>query len=601
MDGVKDIFMKRSPENMADYIAAYKKIDRKRAPARAGAAPKIALLSSFTINGIREVLDVKCRMSGLAPEFYVSPYNQYAQDVLSRDGKLYEFDPDLTILYIDTANLFGEDYIFPYRLSDEERRSLVSRKCEEISALVKAITERSRGKVVLHNFRVPHHSHMGILENKQKFGFREMVRALNSRLESDYKTSSRVYVFDYDIFCSKHGKENIIDNKMYYLGDIKLSLAYIPPLCEEYMSYIKPMMSLTKKCLVLDLDNTLWGGIIGEDGMEGIKLGPTPEGMPFLDFQKQILNLFERGVILALNSSNNPGDVMKVFDEHPYMILKKEHFSAMEVNWNDKISNMRAIAGKINIGLDALVFIDDDSTNREMVRSAMPEVRVVDLPEDPSDYVDALFKVNDFETFQITEEDVKRNRAYAAEGKRKEFKESSGDVSQYLKALEMVVTIEKANSFTIPRISQLTQKTNQFNMTTKRFMEEDIKALVNDDNHIVISAKVEDKFGDNGITGVAIVEKRAGEWIIGSFLLSCRVIGRKVEEAMLAYIAEQARREGAGALIGEFIPTGKNSVAKDFYKGNHFDLIDRRNGTEIWKRDLKEMFRFPDFIKVIGR
>lgn len=593
---------KKSPQTIADYMSAYKKIEGEKANVHASRTLKIALLSSFTVNGIKEVLDVKCYMLGITLQFYETPYKQFAQDILRRDSQLYKFKPDLTILYIDTIDLLGEDFFFPYRISDERRKTLADEKYKELSALVRTLTANSRGKIVLHNLKVPCHSPLGILENKQKFGFFEMIRSINNRLSRNFKNSSQVFIFDYDMFCSKHGKRHIIDNKMYYLGDIKLGFDSIPLLCEEYMSYIKPMMSFTKKCLVLDLDNTLWGGVIGEDGIEGIRLGPTPEGRPFLEFQKYILNLFERGVVLAINSSNNPEDVKKVFSEHPYMILKEEHFAAVEINWNDKISNMKSIAEKINIGLDALVFIDDDKANKEIVRAAIPEVYVFDLPEDPSDYTNALMEFNDFNTLQLTEEDKNRNRLYAAEKHRKKHKERVTDITQYLKDLEMAVTIAKACPLTIPRISQLTQKTNQFNMTTKRYMEEDIKRLAEDDSYLVISIKVEDKFGDNGITGVVIIEKYPGQWRIDTFLLSCRVLGREIEKALLAVIIQRMQAEGCTKLIGEFIPTPKNTPAKDFYPNNNFKLISSKNA-DIQKWELAVTPRSTiahDFITIVN-
>ncbi|MEK6875912.1 MAG: HAD-IIIC family phosphatase, partial [Nanoarchaeota archaeon] len=330
------------------------------------------------------------------------------------------------------------------------------------------------------------------------------------------------------------------------------------------MMYIKPMMSLSKKCIVLDLDNTLWGGIIGEDGLEGIKLGPTPEGRPFMEFQQYLLSLFNRGVILAINSKNNYDDAIEVFRKHPHMALKEEHFAAMQINWNDKIENMKAIADELNIGTDSFVFIDDDKANRQMIREAFPEINVVEMPEDQSLYLKTLMGLNDFNTLQITEEDKKRGHMYVQQRRRTEFQKSTANLADFLKSLNIVVTAEKANKFNIPRISQLTQKTNQFNMATKRYMEEEIKKLAEDKNFLIFSVKVEDKFGDNGITGAAIVKKGKDAWNIDTFLLSCRVIGRKVEETLLAYIAREAKKAGANRLTADFIPTKKNSVAKDF-------------------------------------
>jgi len=426
-----------------------------------------------------------------------------------------------------------------------------------------------------------------------------MVEQLNFDLREEFKASGRVFIFDYNSFCSKIGKNRIVDPKMYYLADIKLGLEHLPDLCLSYLSYIKPMVSLGRKCLVLDLDNTLWGGIIGEDGLEGIKLGPTPEGRPFLEFQKYILSLFNKGVILAINSKNNPEDVSEVFRRHPYMILKEEHFAAMQINWDDKIANMKIIAKQIDIGLDSLVFIDDSEINREMVKRAIPQILVINLPDDSSLYVKTLMAVDDFDTLQITEEDKQRGKIYASQRKRQEIRKNTTDLAEYLRSLDTLITFEKAKNLTISRISQLTQKTNQFNLTTRRYFEEDIKKFSESDNYLIVSLKVEDKYGDNGITGVAIVEKSSEIWRVDTFLLSCRIIGREVEKALLAFIIKNAKKEEVKKLRGEFISTSKNAPAKNFYRNNGFKSVTKDGFMEIWEVDIKNIdYSYPDFLNI---
>ncbi|MEK6868886.1 MAG: HAD-IIIC family phosphatase, partial [Nanoarchaeota archaeon] len=548
-----------------------------------------------------EVLSVKCNELGINCDFYVGRYNQYSQEILGKNSGLHKFKPDLAILFIDARSIFGNNYLVPYGMDDKQRKTFAEEKLQEIKSLVEKLKSNSNGKILLHNFEVPTFSPLGILENRQKFGFTESIETLNSGLRDAFKNDKQVFVFDYDTFCSRIGKDNIIDYKMYYLGDMKLNIQYMPELCNEYMMYIKPMMSLSKKCIVLDLDNTLWGGIIGEDGLEGIKLGPTPEGRPFMEFQQYLLSLFNRGVILAINSKNNYDDAIEVFKKHPHMALKENNFAAMQINWNDKIENMKAIADELNIGTDSFVFIDDDKANRQMIREAFPEINVVEMPEDQSLYLKTLMGLNDFNTLQITEEDKKRGHMYVQQRRRTEFQKSTANLADFLKSLNIVVTAEKANKFNIPRISQLTQKTNQFNMATKRYMEEEIKKLAEDKNFLIFSVKVEDKFGDNGITGAAIVKKGKDAWNIDTFLLSCRVIGRKVEETLLAYIAREAKKAGANRLTADFIPTKKNSVAKDFYKNSGFNLAEKTKDIEMWEYDLKKDYKFPNFIKFLEK
>jgi len=600
MKVIKGMVSSRKINGISDYVNLYKDIEQEiKNGIQGGKNIKIALLSSFTINGVKETLHIKCLQAGITPEFYVGNYNQYSQEILNTDSGLYKFNPDLAIIFIDIMSVLGEQYFLPYKIFDRHGKEWIEGKLKEVLSLIGKIKENSSAKILLHNFEIPLYSPLGILENKQKLGFIESIEALNIGLRSAAKNDSRAFIFDYNSFCSRIGKQNIMDYKMYYLGDIKINLQYIPALCDEYVAYIKPLVSITRKCIVLDLDNTLWGGIIGEDGLEGIKLGPTPKGRPFWEFQKYLLSLFNRGVILAVNSKNNFDDVSEVFKRHPYMVLKEKNFAAMQINWNDKISNMKAIAEELDIGMDSLVFIDDDKLNRDMIRKALPEVLVVDFPEDPSLYLTTLMKISDFNTLQITEEDKKRGKMYAEQRGRKEFQTTATDIEEYLKGMETVVTIEKANSFNIPRISQLTQKTNQFNMTTRRYLEEDIEKFSKGNGFIVVSVKVEDKFGDNGITGAAIVEKGTDKWRIDDFLLSCRVIGRKVEETLLAYILNEAKKGKAKILVGEFISTKKNAPARGFYKNNGFNLAKKENNNEEWEYDVEKGYTPPSFIRVV--
>lgn len=559
----------------------------------------IAILSSFTARPIKDGLRVACENAGMRANIYLGEYNQYAQEILNPQSGLYGSNPEFTILFIETRTLLGDNFFMPYSISDEARRDFVKEKYQEIVSLVECVKKNSSSKILIHNFEIPTHSPLGILENKQSFGFVEAIEKLNDMLRDIFKQDPRVFVFDYECFCGRAGKERIFDHKMYYLGDIKLNPQLIPALAKEYVGYLKPLLSRSKKCLVLDCDNTLWGGIIGEDGIEGIRLGPTPEGRPFLEFQKHIFSLFQRGVVLAINSKNNYDDVIRVLREHPHMILKEEHFAAVRINWEDKVANMRALANDLNLGIDSFVFVDDEQINRDMVRSMIPEVSVVELPADPALYMKTISEIDDFHILALTDEDKERGKMYAVDRQRKEIQSIATDLNEYLRGLQTVVAIERANSMTIPRIAQLTQKTNQFNMTTRRYLQEDIEGLARRGDFLVISLSARDRFGDNGVVGVAIIEKGSNQWRIDSFLLSCRVIGRRIEETLLAYIAQQAAKESADILIGEFISSKKNAPAKGFYEKNGFVHARDNAQTEIWEYDLTKEYSFPDFIQVI--
>lgn len=601
MKEIQNLICSSKPQGIGDYLSLSKKIEDNinRKCIKTEKAIKIAILSSFTVNGIKEALMVKCSSLCILSKFYIGGYGQYVQEILNQESELYRFNPDLIIVLVDTMSICGDNFYFPYRLTEEQRISWVKNKCETLHSLMLTLKKYLSSKILLNNFEVPFYSPLGICENKQSFGFIEMIEELNRNLRIFYKTDSQVFIFDYNSFCSKIGKQQSMNYKMYYLGDMKLDLKYIPDLCDEYMSYIKPTANVSRKCIVLDLDNTLWGGVIGEDGLDGIKLGPYPEGRPFWEFQKYLLALFDRGILLAVNSKNNLEDALNVFKNNQYMLLNEEHFSSMQINWNDKITNMKAIAKEINISLDSLVFIDDDKVNREIIRQALPEVFVVDLPEDSSLYSKTLMELSEFNTFAVTEEDKKRGRMYGHQRKRNELKIKSSSIDEYLKELEIVVTIEKANPINIPRISQLCQKTNQFNMTNKRYTIDEINEISNCSANLVLAIQVRDKFGDSGISGVAIITKNMESWKIDNLLLSCRVIGRKIEDALLHYILELAKKENVKTLVGEFIPSGKNLPAMNFFSDNGFILMGTEENKKNWKYDISNDYLNPDFIKTI--
>lgn len=591
---------------LMDYISLARKIDEKAQFEKASPNRRIriAFLSNFTISGIRETLLVKCASNGISPLIFVGGYNQYNQEILDNSSELYSFKPELIVLLLDVRSLSGERFFQENPdISENELREWASSTIKKLTSLVMQLQQNSaKAKILLHNLEVPTFSPLGIIENKQGYTFRRAIEEINYGLAEAFRNDSRAFVFDYDRFASRVGKDNSFDYKMYYLGDMRINPQVIPYLCDEYIPYIRALLSMTKKCLVLDLDGTLWGGVVGEDGLGGIKLGPTQEGQPYMDFQRHILSLYNKGVILAINSANNLDDALEVFRKHPYMILKEDQFAAMQINWDNKVSNMKAIAEQVEIGIDSLVFVDDNPMNREIMKQALPEVLTLDLPSDPSVFPKTLMNLRVFDSLQLTSEDKVRGKMYAEQRKRQEYQKVVGDITQYLKSLETVVTIEKANKFNIPRISQLTQKTNQFNVTTRRYLEDDISRMANSDNFLVVSVKVEDKFGDSGLTGVAIVEKGNEKWRIDSFLLSCRVLGRQVEDTLLAYIIDQTERSGGKVLSGEFIPTKKNAPAKDFFPKHGFTRISTNEaGSEVWEYQLKQRVEFPQYVKVLVR
>ena len=576
-------------KSLSEYISLSKNIDDLKFDKKL----KVAILSSFTLNGLSEILHVKSSELGIRYQSYLGGYNQYNQELLDSQSEYYKFSPDVTFLILDIRNFLGENFHFPYNISDNERKLLVNEKINQIENIIKCFEKNLNSKLIITNFNIPSYSPNGITETKSDFGFHEMIEELNRSLRNISKTHSSVYIYDFNHFVSKYGEKNIFDYRQFHVGDIQIALNFIPSFAYDLMSYIKPITGTNKKCIVLDLDNTLWGGIIGEDGFDGIELGHSSNGKAFVDFQKELLSLWNHGIILAINSKNNFDDAMKVINEHPNMILRKKNFASIQINWDDKAQNLKQIAEEINIGLNSIAFFDDDKINRERIKQEFPEVLTIEVPDDPSQFSLILKNLNDFNVLQRTDEDIKRGQMYAQQRERKELEKSISNLDDFLEQLDIKVKMKNSSEFLIPRISQLTLKTNQFNLTTRRYQEEEIRNFTNDHKFIVGCAQVLDKFGDNGITGVYIINKQDKIWSIDTFLLSCRIMGRGVENGILSQILIDAKHNGVEEIRANFIPTQKNKPAENFLPDFGF----QKEG-DNWIYKLNNEIKLPKHLKV---
>ena len=555
---------------------------------------RIALLSSFSINGIKEVIQIKSSERKVSSIIYEGPYNQYSQEILNQESNLYKFSPEITFLLVDTRNIFGELFRFPYSISESERKDFVEKKVNEILNLAQKFMEKTNSKLIISKLNIPSFSPYGIFEEKTEFGFHKMIEEFNRQISIEFLNSENIFVYDFDRFVSKHGEENIFNYSQFFFGDLKISMDYLPEFGQDLMKYVIAYLGISKKCIVLDLDNTLWGGIVGEDGFNGIKLGPEPPGNAYMEFQRVLLSLHQRGIILAINSKNNLEDAIQVIKDHPYMVLKEENFAALRINWKDKVSNMKELVKEINIGLDSVIFIDDDPVNRELIKSSIPEILVVDILDDPSTYAQILENMIDFSVIKITDEDKNRGKMYAKQKIINDLEESATDLSSFLNQLDLKIFIKKVDEFTLPRVSQLILKTNQFNLTTKRYQESDIKDMISNLNYLVGCAQVEDKFGDNGITGVFIIKKEnEREWLIDTFLMSCRIMGRDIERGIMTHIINKAKECGVEKIKANFFPTQKNKPVEDFLPNCEF----RKEG-DIWEYAIKSEIKLPEYLTV---
>lgn len=541
---------------------------------------RIALLASGTFTGVKRAFGEALDRTGIAGSVYLSPYQQYAQEILSQSSDLYIFDPNFIVLALDARELFGDVLIDPYAQGFTGLDLVVEEQFGYVVNFIEKLREYSRATILVHNLVVPMTSPLGVLEQKQAYGLMTALQDFNERLNTYSRTEPRMFVFDLDGFASFRGKKTFVDPKYLYLGDVRMNPAYFADLARAYMGYIRPLRGLVKKCLVLDLDNTLWGGIVGEDGIGGIHIGPSPEGRPYWEFQKQLLALKHRGYVLAINSKNNSADALRVIREHPDMVLREMDFATMQINWDPKSVNMDRLAEELNLGVESFVFFDDDPGNRALIAQTHPGVTVVDMPTDPSRYPEVLRSIEELQWLQLTEEDLSRNESYSAERQRK-VAQKSFTLEEFLRELELEVFVEEAGDALIPRVAQLTQKTNQFNLTTNRYTEDEIRVFVDSAHYSIFSFRVRDKFGDYGVVGVVILKLEDEAVVIQDFLLSCRVLGKNVEFAILDYLIENARRLGKMKIRGAYRVTQKNAPASRVYEEAGF-IARSSTGGEVW-------------------
>jgi FkbH-like protein len=393
------------------------------------------------------------------------------------------------------------------------------------------------------------------------------------------------------------------DPTLWNIAKVPFAMDLLPLYADHVCRLVAALRGKSRKCLILDLDNTLWGGVIGDDGIEGIVLGQgDATGEAHLHVQRAALGLRERGIVLAVSSKNTDEVARGPFQQHPEMLLREEHIAVFQANWNDKATNIRAIAEELSLGLDAMVFLDDNPMERDLVRQMLPEVAVPELPSDPALYARTLLAAGYFEAVAFSNEDRKRAELYQDNARRVALQKQVGDVDAYLRSLDMQLTLQPFDEAGRARIAQLINKSNQFNLTTRRYTEAEVAAAERDPSAFTLQARLSDTFGDNGMISVIVCRQREDAWEIDTWLMSCRVLGRRVEEAVLAEIIARARAAGATRLLGSYLPTAKNQLVKEHYRKLGFELIDEQaSGATLWQLRLDEAVLTTDLPMAIRR
>jgi FkbH-like protein len=559
---------------------------------------RLAVLRSFTVEPAIPLLRAEAFVRGIDLTVQLGDFNAYPQEILDPDSSLYSFAPDAVILAAQTADLAPDLWHQYADLAPEIVSAAVQRVSDSFRQWIRGFRARSSAALVIHSLELPARPSAGILDMRQETRQSTAIQQINHALRRVADEYRGAYLLDYEGLVARHGRLRWHDERKWLIARMPIAADHLVHMAREWLRFLIPLSGKTAKVLVTDLDNTLWGGVIGEDGMNGIKLGPEYPGAAYQNVQRALLDLTRRGILLAICSKNNPDDAMEALQNHPGMILRPENFSAVRINWADKAQNLREIASELNVGSDALAFLDDNPMEREQIRNAVPEVTVLDLPEDPLAYAAAVRDCPVFERLALSSEDQQRTALYAAQRDRSQAEQSFQSKEDFFRYLDQEAEVSPVSPATLARVAQLTQKTSQFNLTTRRYTEQQISDMAARPGWQILSIKVRDRFGDHGLVGVAITRDQGETCEIETFLLSCRVIGRSVETAFLSHLAGVAAARGIRHLSGRFIPTKKNAPARDFYPRHGFQLLEENQDGSVWSLPLQQhTIATPDWIR----
>ena len=538
---------------------------------------RIALLADCATQHLATIMRAIAARNGVQAELYEGNYDGVDLEILDPNSALYAFAPQYVVILLSSEKLKARLY------ASGDRRTFADETVGRLENLWGAFRAHSQATIIQSTFVLPSERAFGNYELKVADSVGSIFTEINYRLAVKARETKNVLLNDVDFLAAAIGRAQWLDARMWNMAKTPCRLEHVPLLGQSLLDTMFAASGLIVKCVVLDLDNTLWGGVIGDDGLEGIALGEFDEGEAFVGFQKFIRELKRRGIILAVVSKNEHANAVLPFREHPHMALKEDDISVFVANWDNKADNIRLIQKTLNIGFDSLVFLDDNPFERNIVREFLPEVVVPELPEDPSLYLQSLADLNLFETASFSEADLQRAGQYREEAQRELTKTHFTDINDYLTSLAMEIRLERFNAFNLPRIAQLIQRSNQFNLMTRRYGEAACEAMMKDPSRAPLTLRLADKFGDYGLISVVIL-KHAGEDLeIDEYLMSCRVLQRGVESFTINNIFSYAARLGAKRVAGQYLPTAKNDMVKGFFKSFGFEKVaDGDGGASQW-------------------
>jgi FkbH-like protein len=567
---------------------------------------RIAILGSFTLDPIVPILKAHALLSRVRAQIYVAQFNTWQQEVLTEHSGLRAFDPDVIFLAVRPEDL-APDLVYGFLgLNEIEIKAQVGQAIDALETFLVALRRWSKAKVVVHSLPAPAYPALGILDHELSTGQSAAFLELNKAWFHLAKRTPGVSVMDCDRLVREIGWNRWYDPRYWAVAKLPLTSAALERIAEEYAKYLKAFFGLARKVLVLDLDNTLWGGIVGEDGLHRLQLGSEYPGSAFLELQRVILSLHDRGVVLAINSKNNPDDAQEVIERHPAMILRPKHFAATRINWNDKAQNLQELAQELNLNLDSFVFVDDSAVECERIRQLLPQILTIHMAGEPALRPNRMRQLAGlFDTLEYSSEDRARNAMYRADGARKGLRSQTASLEDFYISLKMELIIERLSNLSLARAAQMTLRTNQFNLTTRRRSETELQMLLRSDENEVFTVRLRDRFGDEGIIALVITQADEGALLIDTFLMSCRVIGREVETALLTFVLKRAQALRCRQVIGEYRPTKKNGMVADFYARQGFVMFSCCEETTLWRlespdfeRNYPRWFRTDDNMEV---
>ena len=558
---------------------------------------KIAILGGSTTNEVKNILDLFLLNEGIQAEFYESEYNKFYEDIMF-GTELREFNPDIIYIHTTYRNLIHLPDI-------ADSKEAVTEKLEEefnyYQSLWDKIDADFNCTIIQNNFEFPRNRSLGNLDAVKHFGVTNFINRLNLKFAEYAQSNSQLLINDINYLSSWIGLEKWHDLSMWYSYKYAVSYDAIPSLAKNLSIIIKSIYGKTQKCLVLDLDNTMWGGVVGDDGVENIKIGKeTPVAEAYTGFQEYVKELKARGITLAIASKNDHENAIAGLN-HPEMILKEADFTNIKANWEPKSLNIEKIANEINIGLDSLVFIDDNPSEREIVSSQLQVVHVPNVGESVSEFIDHIDRNGYFEPTEILNDDLKRNKYYEENKKRQDVQAKFESYEDFLVSLDMVADIQGFKPTYLERITQLTNKTNQFNLTTKRYTFNEIEELSQSDSSICLYGRLKDKFGDNGLITVVTGTIKEDVLNIDLWLMSCRVLKRNMELAMLDALVEKCKEQNVQKIEAWYYKSPKNNMVKDHYRNLGFELVETDGDDTKWELDVNAITEKKNEIVCIRR